>query len=255
MGDEPQPGNQPVGEVNGQQAEGEAQVTPEVDVAKLKAEKELIEKRYSDSSREAKRLYEENAKMKAQMEAAQANSSLKQADGLPDKNQLAQGLVERFGVDERLAQFLAEDKLAVANELRSIKEYNNTIVNFVKYNQQQMNSGLISLDPVAQKADEFCKGIPELEALPIPEKINRYKALMEKSGQTITGRDLSDVKRSMGGVTGGTSVPRNNPVSDADIEGAKALGMPLAAYKEYKTVQSVEDNAAFMRKWGKQINL
>lgn len=258
MDDQSQPANQAAGEVG--QVQGELPITADVnsEVAKVRAEKELLEKRYADSSREAKKLYEEKVKAQAELEALRQHGSLKTDSNVNTLNRdaIVQSLIEKHGFDEKLANVWAEDKIALANELQAQRQYTQTIVNFMKNQQATMNQGLINLDPVAKQADEFCQGLPGTENMSVPEKVNLYKTITEKMGQKVQGRDLSEVKRGASGSVGGAApASRGQAVTDVDAIAAKQMGWPVQAYKDYQDVHDEDQHAAWTKKWGKQVNL
>lgn len=199
--------------------------------AQAEAPKIDWEKRYSDSSSEAKKLHEE--KIKAETKAEMLEKALQEKEQaknqnsyqLPDKNTYAKNLVDSADKSEKEAIWEADRDLYFHNTFRNQQAQIQALANAVKFKDQQTERGMVELNPIAKEAVEFCDQVPELAALPLSEKIarfNKFKPLLvPKSG----GLDLSSVKQGASAGMGSGKARGEIETSSLDSS-AQEIGFP-----------------------------
>lgn len=217
-------------------------------------------KRYEDSSREAKRLYEEKVQLQARLEAIERERSLKaQSEQQAREQQATQFVPEELfvkqwidkGLPEDAARLLYQDRRYLHEQMMGSSFQIQALQNKIKF--QELNSSRIAIqnNPEAKAAAEFCKQYPELASLPLADQVDRYHSFQEKMGIKSNQRDLSSIKSAAGGAPGGMGGGAMNPsVNAANEESAKKLGFPSAkAMAEFDKVTTDSDMAQFMKKY------
>jgi hypothetical protein len=194
----------------------------------LKTKVEKLEKQYSDSSREAHRLVEE---LKQEREARlRLEGSLKSQQqqnaqpGYPDEESYVKFYSDK-GLDPEAARSMYRENRATFQNQTAVYKKLTALENLLQFQRQESERAFIETNPEVQKAIEFSKGIPELEALPVADKIRRMKELQQRMGIKIEGRDTTSIKMAASGAgSGGTgrSVDAGN-TANLDAE-AKAAG-------------------------------
>lgn len=218
------------------------------------------QKRYSDSSREAKRLFEEKTKFEAENKVLREQlqgSSLKKENNearsfeMPPRDQVVKNLMESKGLSQEQADLWYDRDTAVFARMENQEKQIQALANLLRFQRDQTEKNVYATDTLAQKANEYFKGVPELEALPAAEKRERYKLLMERKTE-IQGRDTTAAKIQAGGSVGGAGASRASNSVFADDSLAKSLGMPSAkALEEFSSVKTEID----LRNWKKKFNV
>lgn len=237
------------------------QVTPDIETQsgatseEGKSEVELLQKRYSDSSREAKKLFEEKTRFEAEAKALRDQlSSLKNETAqtrpleFPSKAIAVKSLVEQYEFSEKQAEIMYERDRATWEQNQELARRNDGLVNILRHMKEQNDKGIINMDPVSKEADEFCRDIPELNALPIQEKRARYLAIQEKKGVKVSGRDTTAAKLAAGGTVGG-GARGSSSSSQGNDEIAKSLGWSGKALEDFATVKTDADMAIWQKKY------
>jgi hypothetical protein len=223
--------------------------------AEQPVEKIDYQKRYSDSSAEAKRLHEENIAVKAKAEALEKQLATKsepkaQEFQFPSKSEYVRNLVENHDKTEKEAAWEYDKDLYNFNTTRNLIAQNQALSNAIRFKDQQNDRGLVELNPSAKEAMEFCKQFPEFDALPLSEKIQRYNTLKPLLVPKGNGRDLSSVKAGASAGVGsgsGRGEGVDNSQNDAD---ARAAGFPShEAMMATSRAKTAEEFAAVKKKY------
>lgn len=231
-------------------------VTSEGSGEQNKSEGVNWEKRYSDSSAEAKRLFEGKAKAEAELAALKSSSLKSDTEGsqvpqFPSEVQVVNHLVNNFEFTEKQAKFMHDRDKAFFEQQNQLIVQNKALANLVRYKTDQFEKGFSSLDPLAKEAAEFFNDVPEINALSATEKTDRYRKIMEKKGMKISGRDTSAAKSAAGGSVGGSSGLLQGSGSSQNETIAKSLGWSTKAFEEYANVSTETDHKA----WAKRHNI
>lgn len=199
--------------------------------AEQPVEKIDYQKRYSDSSAEAKRLHEENIAVKAKAEQlekqlASKNSPQPQEFQFPSEDMYVKDLIENHDKTEKEARWEYRRDSYQFQTQKNLIAQNQALANALKFKDQQTERGMVELNPSAKEAVDFCDQIPELSALPLSEKIQRYNKLRPQLVPRSNGRDLSSVKASASAGMGSGSVAGDGATSSQNDADAKAAGFP-----------------------------
>lgn len=255
MADEAQPDNKGIEE--GAADNTEAQGTQGDEGGAAEPKPINWEKRYADSSAEAKRLYEENVRLKAEQDAAAKARSLTeqqqqaQQAQFPARSQFVQFWTEK-GWTEDAANARYDVELAQHNQVQFLHQSLQALGNRLKFKEAEIDQIATESNPDAAKAVEFWKDNPVMAALPVADQLKQYRSALTKMGVTperVT-RDLTEKKRGASSPVGGGGGSPSAATSEQD-DLARSLGYPSAkAQEEYvKTVRTVADHNAFCKKW------
>jgi len=242
------PGITPNGAENGDN-------NPEVKIQELAKNLENLDKRYKDSSTEAKRLYEENVKLQARLEALEKNqSSLKAeseaAPAFPSEEEYVRYWTNQDKTEkEARAEYRRE--MADYQFRNQVIEGQRALQNLLRLEIEQRNRGFVELNPVAKEAEEFFKeNLPELSSLPIGDKIERYKNLKPKLVPKSDGKDLTAIKSAAGGSVGGAATTPQTQNSGMDEFAIKSGFKSYKQMIEASKCSTQADYAAYKKRWG-----
>lgn len=237
-------------------AEVQGGVTPDIESQDGEAGNVDWQKRYSDSSREAKKLYEEKVRIEAeakvlreQLGSLKNETSQQRPAEFPSKVQAIKSLVEHHGFDEKQAEVFYDRDRANWEQSQELIRQNQAMQNMIKFMRSENEQGWINNDPVAKEASEFCKNFPELASLPIHQQRDRYLKIQELRGVKVSGRDTTAAKMAAGGTVGG-GARGSSTSSSASEEMAKSLGggWTSKAYDEFSNVKTDADFQAWQKR-------
>lgn len=227
---------------------------PEVQLA-------LIKERYKHSSEEGIRLnkqlqreVEEKQELRQRLEKLERNQqqqgSLTKQAGFPSRDQYKSYWKEKGDKTDAEADAEYDREYAQWTEIQTIKTQNAALHNLLRLEAEQREKGYMNTDPVSREAVEFFKDIPELEAIPLADKVERYKAIKNKLVVTPSGRDLSQIKNATGGNVGGLGGSINTSNNSQLDDQAKSMGFPSwKAVEEANKIQTVAEMKAFKAKY------
>lgn len=229
------PGTQP--------AEGE--IKPPEDLAVKLAK---LEARYESSSNEGKRLHQENLELKQRLERVEQERSLKAAeaasDGFPSLDAYIAHWTKHGDKTEAEARSEYQRELMQFQMVRGLQQKLEALERRAQFEGELRDKALAEMNPVAREATAFWADIPEMNALPITEKIKRYQTVKERTKPGAL--DLSEVKRSAGGGSGGAS-PSRAATGQKD-EDARRAGFKNAAHMEAVSRCSTAEEYANVKK-------
>lgn len=220
----------------------------------LQAKVAKLEEQYSASSREAHRLVEE---LKQEREARiRLESSLTKNNeaqqGFPPEETYVKHWVE-LGTDEKVARAqYRESKLNYDNQMFLNKQL-AALQNQFQFQRQESERAFQETNSEAQKAVDFWKDSPVMNALPIADRISEMKRAQSKLGVKIEGRDTTAIKLAASGGgsgSGARSVDQSN-TSQLDQE-AKNAG--FSCYKEMDECSKAttpQEYAEYKKRWKK----
>jgi hypothetical protein len=162
---------------------------------KVQAELEKTKGQYEESGREAKRIKERLE----QIERAQSSLN-NQPQAFPSEDQVVTHLSEKLGFTQDQARHQYQVERFYFEKTAALETAMKALGNQMKFSGDQFSKVVADSNPAAKEATEFCAAFPELDALPIAEKIERYTSY--KARQVPKGRDLSAIKSAAGGATG-----------------------------------------------------
>lgn len=213
------------------------------------------EKRYSDSSNEARKLFQEKTELESRLRTLEQTRSLTeqqtqaQAKSFVPRDQFKRYWVEK-GMTEDAADAFYERDSSDFQQKQFLSEQVQALSNRLKFKEQQDQLLATESNPDIKKATEFWNDNPAMSALPVSDQLTHYRKAMAKIGGTASGRDLSAVKAAAGGSVGGGGSRAASSTSDEDAA-AQAVGIPNGrAMKELnQTVRTSADYAAWQKKW------
>lgn len=215
-----------------------------------------ISERYKHSSQEGVRLHQENKDLKARLDSLEKNSSLtKQSNEnrLPDEETYVKWWTDNGEKTEKEAR--AEFKREYVQEAKflALEETNRALMRRLQFEEEQREKGVLSINPLAIEANEFFKDIPEVNSLPLTDKIERYKIFQSKGIiPKSPGRDLTAIKSAAGTSIGSGSKSTVSPNTAFD-DAARAAGFKsYQAQQELNKCQTQADYNTWNAKWNKK---
>ncbi len=135
--------------------------------------------------------------------------------------------------------------------MRNMESAIQAQANIARFEADQREKGFLSLDPLAKQASEFFKEFPEIDALPISEKTERYKKLQPHLKVQSEGRDLSAVKAAASSPAGsGGNAKMAGPSSSDQETTAKGAGFTsFQSMEEARACKTQADFKAWKTKW------
>ena len=221
----------------------------EQQLAELKAKSALLEEKYSNSSREAHRLVEENKALKVAQDQAKQIEPKGNAEFIDETSYVKFWVDNGDKTENEARREYAREKAFFENQ-RYLDTRITALNNRLQFTSEQQERSLVETSPAAKEAAEFFKGMPQFENMPALEKIDAHKAFKERLGIKPVGRDLSQVKANASGPTGSSGGSANETPSAHLDEMAKKDGYPSwRAMQEYEKVTTQAEHQAFMAKW------
>lgn len=251
------------------QAEGQATLAPETGEAaeqvqngepqELAVQLATIQERYKHSSTEGQRLHAENKRLQQELESTKQRSltpaaPVQNQPQFPTRENYIKWVTDTAEKTEKEAAFEYDRELHAFQKTQFLETQIKALTNLVRFKEQSDEQSLTALNPLAKEAQEFCKQIPELNALPISEKIARYEQLKPMLTPKASGKDLTAAKMAASGAQGGAAraLPEVN-ASEMDSM-AKEAGFPsYKAMQEFSNVNSVVEREAFAKKWKMKV--
>jgi hypothetical protein len=236
------------GAPNGQAPEPQGQDAVET----LKGEITKLKEQYSNSSREAHKLVDElkqEREARLRLEGSLKSQQNAQRDQFPDEEGYVKYWTE-LGQDEKIARAEFREKKINYDNQKLLHQQIMAQSKYIEFMKAENETGWRETNPDAQKAIEQFKGIPELEALPVGEKIKRYRELQTRFGVKTEGRDTTAIKQAASGATGNGSRPVDTAMTnDAELK-AKEAGFSCAKeMSEMNACQSNQDFNEWRKRW------
>lgn len=244
----------PPGDVNlptGEASPESAPVDPAVELATIK-------ERYAASSREGQRLAKVEAELTSRLNrledekrslTVRQNQAPQQA-GFPNEAQYVAWHVDNADMTEKQARANYLSSKYFNDVQQGLQQQISALMNMQRFEAEQQQR-IALIDPgAAKEASEFFKDIPEMNALPVAEKVERLNLIKEKTRIKVDGRDMTAIKSAAGGSVG-SGAGRAAPLIDSDLEGrAKAIGLKSAEQmKDLSGCSNHEQYAAYKAKW------
>lgn len=218
------------------------------------------EKRYADSSNEARRLFQEKTELEARLKSLEQTRSLTeqqqqaQAKSFVPREQFVRYWVENGEMTEKAAGLLYERDLADWQSKQFLTETLQAINNRMKFKEEADARLSIERDPEIKTATEFWKDNAAMSALPVGEQLAEYRKVTAKLGATGTTqrRDLTAVKQAAGGSVGGGAGRAPAATAEED-NAARAAGFKNAqAMREMNACRTQADYDAWNAKYNKK---
>lgn len=215
------------------------------------------EKRYADSSKEAKRLYEENVRLKAEQDALAKVRSLNEQDRQAQQQQFVpRDQFVEFWTAKGATPEWAQARYDIEHEQFKREVFRDqqiqALANRQKFREELDEQIQEQTNPMAQAANAFWKNNAVMMALPLPDRIKYHKDALERmglDGERSTRRDLTAVKQAAGGPTGGRSGGTASATAEEDAQ-AKTLGFPSArAMADFSKCTTAAEARAWEQKW------
>lgn len=226
----------------------------QVDAEALQKRLTELEEKYSASSREAHRLVDE---VKSEREARlRLESSLTKNNeaqqGFPPEETYVQHWVG-LGVDKDVARAqYRESKLNYDNQMFLNKQL-AALQNQLQFQRQEQDRAFQETNPEVQKAVDFWKDSPVMNALPIADRISEMKRAQSKLGVKIEGRDTTAIKLAASGGgsgSGARSVDTSNS-SNLDQEARKSGFSCFKEMEECGNATTPQEYAEYKKRWKK----
>lgn len=237
------------GEIN-DDGNGDGKVTPKEPTSiELKTRLDFMEKQYGESSKEAVRLNRELQALQAKTSSL-TEASEKREEAFPSYENAKSHLVDKLGFSDEQARFMYDNDKRNWEQGKFLNTQLKYVQNQSRFNGSQLDRSIADLNPMAKEAVEKFKDIPELDILPINEKVERYKKLQDQFGIKVVGRDTTAAKAAAGGtVSAGGGSRIAPPTADLETQ-AKEAGFPsFKAMEEYSNVSTDKEHLAWEAKW------
>lgn len=212
--------------------------------AELREKLARTEEQFSNSSREAHRLVEE---LKA-FKTSQEQKAAPKVQGFISKDEYVRYWTEHDKTEKEATAEYDREKTYFENQMFLSTE-NQALRNQLRYLEEQNGRTFELTNPQAKEAVEYFRDIPEIDALPVSEKIDRLQKIRAKSPK-VEGRDLSALKSSAGGPVGGSGA-RSIESPDANMDKiAREKGYPSwKALQELTQCKTQADKDSWNRKY------
>ena len=234
------------GDVN---VEGQEPESPE----QLKIRLARTEERYSYSSAEGKRLYEENKKLQERLttlEKGKDSSSLTtQNQSLPDVNTIMRYKMEQVGMDEKAARHQAEIEVGMMSQMRALQVQNQALANQMRFQNEQNSRLAVESNPIFKEAEQFFADIPEMAGVSPADKVERLRAFKAKMNPQASGRDTSAIKGAAGSTVGdGTASQPTAATQNEQIAKDSGFGN-FKQMEDFAGVKTDADYKAYKQRW------
>lgn len=230
--------------------EGEGAAEGSKSVLDLATENAALKERIKHSTEQGVRVAEDLKGLKEELaQLKKGNQQPAQApEQFPAEAQYVKYWMEEGEMTEKQARAEYRRELSQWNDNRFIRTQLAALQNVQRFEAEQRERGLATLNPEAKEAEDFWKDIPAMDAMPITEKITAMKNL--RTRMTPSGRDTTAIKAASGGPTGSANRGAATMDSSADDAEAKKAGFPsYKAMQEMTRCTTAEDYAAYKKRW------